>query len=272
MLYQKLLPASTPYVVYVSSKAGDFPLHKHYEIELIYSPKKSSLKLNLGENEYILNDDTLSIVGSLVPHGTSKLNEDADVMILELGPAFLKKHFSQFADLDLKDPIIDLKAKSEETEDLKKCLEEIYFQYKSGSVGNELLVVSDIYRICADLIKLKASKDQRKNKNSYKKLEKALDHIHINYSGKITLEETATLVGYSKGNFCRAFKEATGMSFHAYLNNYRITNSCYLLSDTDIAIGDIGATVGFTEFKTFCRVFKSVIGTTPSDFRRQQKG
>ena len=271
MLYQKLLPASTPYVVYITSKAGSFPMHKHYEIELIYSPKNSNLSLTIDQTDYIIKDESLSIVGSLVPHGTSKLDEDNDVMILELGPAFLKKHFSRLSDLDLSDPIINLKAQNEDALDLKRCLEEIYSLYKVGTTADELLILSNIYRICANLLKLKSEKDQKRNKNSYKKLEKALDHIHINYSGRITLEETATLVGYSKGNFCKAFKEATGMSFHAYLNNYRITNACYLLSDTDMAIGDIATTVGFTEFKTFCRVFKVIIGTTPSEFRQQRR-
>ena len=267
MLYQKLLPASTPYVVYLSSNSSSFPLHKHYEIELIYTLPGCNVRLGIGDKEYPLHGGEVSVIGSLIPHSTDVADNNADIMVLELGPVFLKKHFRSLAEIDLSDPIINLNNTDETTQNLKKCLDEIYNLYKNKNKSEELLIISNIYRICADIIKLKSDKNASTTKKSYKKLERALDHIHINYSGKITLEDTAMLVGYSKGNFCKAFKEATGMSFHAYLNNYRITSSCYLLTDTDIPIGEIATAVGFSEFKTFCRVFKTIIGQTPSEFR-----
>ena len=197
MLYQKLLPASAPYVIYVVSKSGAFPMHKHYEIELIYSPKNSNLKLTVGETDYIVDAETLSIVGSLVPHSTSKLDEDTDIMILELGPAFLKKHFSRLSNLDLRDPLINLKNQNEETKDLKNCLEEIYSAY-IGSATDELLIVSNIYRICANLVKLKSSEEQKKNRIIYKKLEKALDICMIT-------EKKLTITGRDDGCTCEDF-------------------------------------------------------------------
>ena len=270
MLYQKLLPASTPYVVHLSSNSGSFPLHKHYEIELIYAQQGSSIKLNVGDKELTASNNELAVIGSLIPHSTDSLGKTVEILVLELGPVFLKKHFHTLADLDLSNPLIDLNKDDDVTRDLKCCLDEIYTLYKDKTRSEELLIISNIYRICADIIKLKSDINGCKMKKSYKKLERVLDHIHVNYSGKISLEETAALAGYSKGNFCKAFKETTGMSFHAYLNNYRVTNACYLLTDTDIAIGDIGSAVGFSEFKTFSRVFKAVTGQTPTEFRNSK--
>ena len=267
MLYQKLLPASSPYVIYTSSTQGSFPIHKHHEIELIYSPRDTVVHLTLSDNEYDIKGGELAVIGTLAPHGIDIKRTNPDVMVLELGPIFLKEHFHSMSGLDLSAPIIDLSADDETTCDLKRCLNEIYNMYKSAVKKDELLIIGNIYRICSNIIKLKSAYIAHKIKAESQKLKKSLDYIHTNYTQKITLDETASMVGYSKGNFCKAFKLATGLSFHAYLNNYRITNACYLLSNTEMSIGSIAEAVGFTEFKTFCRVFRSVIGKTPTEFR-----
>ena len=269
MLYQKLLPASSPYVVYTSTSSGTFPIHKHHEIELIYSPSNTEIHLTLGEEKCNVFGGELAVIGSLTPHSTSINDEKCETMVLEIGPVFLKEHFEAMSELDLTDPKIDLTASDETTVDLKRCLDEICEMYRHKKTKDELLIISNIYRICADIIKLKTFESRRKTKAESKKLKKALNYIHTNYTRKITLDETAEMVGYSKGNFCKAFKQATGMSFHSYLNNYRITNSCYLLSNTDLSVGNIAEAVGFQEFKTFCRVFRATLGKTPTEFRSE---
>ena len=49
MLYQKLLPATTPYVVYTLTSSATFPVHKHHEIELIYSPANTVPELTVDD-------------------------------------------------------------------------------------------------------------------------------------------------------------------------------------------------------------------------------
>ena len=267
MLYQKLLPATSPYVVYTVSTPGRFPVHKHHEIELIYSPSDTVLELDLVDEKLSVLGGELAVVGTLTPHGTNVEAAACEIMVLELGPVFLKEHFQEMSDLDLSDPKIDLSSDDDITRDLKRCLDEIYAMYRKKTKKDELLIIGNIYRICSHLIELKSAEQEQKSKKYAKKLKKALNFIHTNYASKITLDETANMVGYSKGNFCKAFKSATGLSFHAYLNNYRITNACYLLTNTDLPIGAIAESVGFPEFKTFCRVFRSVVGETPSEYR-----
>lgn len=267
MLYQKLLPATSPYVVYTSTTSGSFPIHKHHEIELIYSPANTVVELDLGDDKLSVCGGELAVVGTLTPHGTSVEEDTCEIMVLELGPVFLKEHFQELSDLNLSNPKIDLTEDDEIIRDLKRCLDEIYAMYRKKTKKDELLIIGNIYRICSHIIKLKSSEQASKSKKDAKKLKKALNYIHTNYANKITLDETANMVGYSKGNFCKAFKSATGLSFHAYLNNYRITNACYLLTNTEMSIGAIAESVGFPEFKTFCRVFRAVAGVTPSEYR-----
>ena len=81
----------------------------------------------------------------------------------------------------------------------------------------------------------------------------------------------ADLAGYGKSNFCKIFKAITGDTFHNVLNRHRIENAYMYLSETDMTVADIGSEVGFSDTKSFCRVFKSIIGSTAGEYRRSGK-
>jgi len=106
-----------------------------------------------------------------------------------------------------------------------------------------------------------------KNK-AMQNLEKAFIYINKNYGRKITLEEISSLFHYSPEYFSRLWKKYTGITFHRYLNEYRITQAIMLLKDTELSISDICYRSGFESIKTFNRVFKSVTGKNPSSYRQ----
>ena len=68
--------------------------------------------------------------------------------------------------------------------------------------------------------------------------------------------------------FRRLFKEIYGIAPHKYIQNLRIKRAKDLLSSTDMSILDISEACGYTSVYHFCRAFKSNVGDTPSNFRR----
>jgi YesN/AraC family two-component response regulator len=61
------------------------------------------------------------------------------------------------------------------------------------------------------------------------------------------------------------------MTFTDYLQNTRIENSCRLLIETNDSISEISQRVGYGNTKFFNKIFKSIIKTTPSKFRKSNK-
>ena len=80
--------------------------------------------------------------------------------------------------------------------------------------------------------------------------------------------EAARAAGCSTSNFCRTFKTIVGESFHKRLNRHRISCALGLLRESSMQISDIAAEVGFPEAKSFCRVFRDIMGMTPGEYRR----
>ncbi|MEL7564529.1 MAG: helix-turn-helix domain-containing protein [Dehalobacterium sp.] len=105
----------------------------------------------------------------------------------------------------------------------------------------------------------------RKNRNR-QIFESAVNYIHHNYQKNITLEDVSKHVHISPYYFSHGFKDFTGMGFVEYLKKVRIEEAKKLLLSTNLSIRTICKRVGYGDPNYFGRVFKSVMGVTPSTF------
>ncbi|KAB7706711.1 helix-turn-helix domain-containing protein [Bacillus aerolatus] len=106
-----------------------------------------------------------------------------------------------------------------------------------------------------------------KNEYSLKSIQKAMDYIEKNYLEQITLEKVANYVHLSPTYFSRLFKSATGTNFVEYITYLRIEKAKALLMDLNYTVYQIALEVGYSNSHYFSRVFKTIVGKTPSDYR-----
>lgn len=98
-------------------------------------------------------------------------------------------------------------------------------------------------------------------------LRPAFDYIQKNFKQNVKLNEMASLCNVSISYFSRLFKKATGKHFASYINEKRITEARKLLESTDLSITNIAIDLGFEDSGYFSKVFRKVVGITPSEFR-----
>ena len=70
----------------------------------------------------------------------------------------------------------------------------------------------------------------------------------------------------------KLFKEFTGMSFNAYLTNYRLELAAKQLSQTKFKVIDIAQGCGFHNQSYFTRVFQKKYNKTPLAYRKINGG
>ena len=104
-----------------------------------------------------------------------------------------------------------------------------------------------------------------------KDLLKALDYIHSHISEVISLQDAAEMSDMSVSYFSVLIKQYTGMSFIHYLTSLRMDHACSLLRDTSQSIMDISRQVGFNDYSNFSKRFKSIVGLSPRDYRKQNQ-
>ena len=84
-----------------------------------------------------------------------------------------------------------------------------------------------------------------------------------------TLAETANL---SKFHFIKKYKELTGTTPINHFIHLKIERACHLLDVTTKSINEISFAVGYEEAYYFSRIFKKIMGISPSQYRRMRMG
>lgn len=82
--------------------------------------------------------------------------------------------------------------------------------------------------------------------------------------------ELAAELGVTPTHLTRCCKQACARSAHDLLADRRIFEARRLLAETDLAVGQIGTSLGFTSPAYFTRAFQNLTGHSPSAFRRTQ--
>lgn len=108
--------------------------------------------------------------------------------------------------------------------------------------------------------------------SDYKKIDPqaVISYIQEHYTENIYLETLAEKFNTSASYLSRLIKKETSFTFSEYLNTLRINEAKKLLATTQKPIKTIYELVGYNNRNTFIRLFKSIAGTTPSEYRTNQ--
>ncbi|HOJ63696.1 MAG TPA: AraC family transcriptional regulator [Spirochaetota bacterium] len=97
---------------------------------------------------------------------------------------------------------------------------------------------------------------------------KFLRFIRFNYSSNNIIKEFARETGYSYTTIIHYVKKDTSKKCNDLINEVRIKNAVNLIKN-GYPLKHIGLNVGFTSVQGFIKVFKKIIGETPSKFRKK---
>jgi len=85
------------------------------------------------------------------------------------------------------------------------------------------------------------------------------------------MRELAQLVNLSSSRLSHLFKAATGVSLQSFLSSVRLAKAAELLQTTDMPIKEISYHVGYRHAPSFVRAFRGKVGSSPNDYRSQQR-
>lgn len=85
----------------------------------------------------------------------------------------------------------------------------------------------------------------------------------------ISLGAVARAVNTSSFYFCKLFKKATGLNFTEYVSRVRIEKARTLLLNPNARISEVAYAVGFQSLTHFNRVFRRIVGQSPTEYRRR---
>jgi AraC-like DNA-binding protein len=85
---------------------------------------------------------------------------------------------------------------------------------------------------------------------------------------QLVIGDLAQAVNLSPSRLAHLFKSEVGVSPQRFLNNIRLQKAKEMLENGVRCIKEIAAEVGFPSVSRFCRSFKTLYGSTPSEYRK----
>lgn len=248
--------------------------HFHEEIELVFIKDKNG-KRHIGNNiSHYYNGDLL-LIGSKLPHQGyyDRFSGASAEIIIHFKQDFLGEGFLQAVEMASIKRMLDLSSRglsftgNTKTEVGERMESMFYMSHFEKMI--EFLKVLQIMASARDVETLNAIGIQvETSTQGISRLDDVYAHVREKFQESIVLEDISARINMTVPSFCRFFKKHTGKTFIEFLNEYRITHACKLLTDSDLSITEICYDCGFNNFSHFNKYFKRIVGKSPSQFRK----
>jgi len=158
-----------------------------------------------------------------------------------------------------------------------------YLSKEDANVTRTVIGLSFVYLVSTSLLRLYPKKSKASaskiNKESFTEDEKALAEKieYLIFTEKVYQEpsysraDLAKECGYSETIISKIFNTAFQKTFPQLMNEQRVEEAKRLLSQTNASVKVISEEVGFNSMPSFNRVFKEIVGASPSAYRKSLK-
>lgn len=245
-------------------------MHFHNSHEL-YFLIKGSREYFIEDGFYDVREGDLVFVPSEVLHRTA--GRGATRILMFFSNDFLLRYFSgelaaRFSQV-LSVPVWRLSPEDTEwiSGTLSRMLHEVETARAKGVPPDEVLLAGLLFGLlwhlceCRNFFTRSAETDTR--------IAGIVKYINENFSSISSIDEIADTFFFSKYYLCQLFKKNVGITLFTYLNTVKIQYACTLIRQGRGNMTEVSLSCGFNTPSYFCRVFKSVMGVSPSEYRRR---
>ena len=250
----------------------DFDRHWHSSTE-IYICLQGQMKICIEGTMYHLNENDTVFVASNEAHEIFCDVPGTRVVLISFGYALLGSDYSKMQEISVDIPFFDLQsdAVSDSLRQPLMQIRQLLCHPEKERVPTDWSFRSSLYAIAAYIVRHKqtkpASAERIMRAKQLEKMYGTLQYIAENFHTPITVEQAAAVAGYDKSHFCKQFRRTTGMTFHRYLNYYRVSAACRLLEDAKLPMSAVAEQTGFGSQKNLSRLFREMLGMTPTRYR-----
>lgn len=270
-----------PYSIYhgrIPEWIPSFPLHWHEEFELIYCDS-GSIRVTLWGESYTLCTGDLLVI---LPHAIHSIEQAGSAKGEYYNIIFLPSIFKGVEEDPCYDkyvlPFVNGKrtmecfypADSDFNQAVTPCILSLVAHRRENYSTYELMVKSNLFQLLHTMTQYSTPTDgnDRCLRLAYSRLKNALYYVQNSYDQKISIQAAAERCGFSKSYFMKLFKEFTGMSFNAYLVDYRLELAAKQILETNYKVIDVAENCGFHNHSYFTRAFQRKYQKTPLAYRK----
>jgi len=143
----------------------------------------------------------------------------------------------------------------------------------TGLPHGMLLAGAVLHELLIELLDVSPEKTEPIQKNDRTlpiagRIRHALDRVSSKPYKTSRMSEILSDFNYSYEHLCRIFKKAYGVSPLQYIHAQQMNRAKALLKNSELQVAEICYSIGMNSPAYFTKTFRSLIGKTPSDYRR----
>lgn len=248
-------------------------LHQHEEIQISYIVEgKGTLVAGDSVNYYSAGD--IIVIGSHLPHVFKSEEQTSKSLMLTL--FFLHDSFGEdFFELPELRELKPFFNRSKYGFKISSSAEEIhslFHQLKQSTKLNQFIILIQLLQklVVADSKSLSSFIYNKEFSDiEGKRMRNVFEFTMNHFTEDISLGTISAVANMTKNAFCKYFKKRTNKTYIQFLTDLRLENACKLLKEKEnLSISDIAEKSGFSNISNFNRQFKSTLGTTPLNYRK----
>jgi AraC-like DNA-binding protein len=135
------------------------------------------------------------------------------------------------------------------------------------NVGNLLSLYFDAMMVNKEALRIGDSEEPSSRDLS----NRMKTYIDVNYYKDITPLSVSRRFFVNPSYASRIFSKSVGVSMNEYINRLKIDRAKLLLSSSAIPMSSISLNVGFSDANYFARIFKRIVGVSPTKYRENNK-
>lgn len=252
--------------------------HFHSEYEICYVLEGDRHFFVRDRNYYLVKGDLLLIPANELHRGDDATNQNYEKLEIKFLPSFLHpiQHSLSHSDRLLApfhQQILQFHLSEERQRHILSLMTQIIAEFRMKADEYIALVRMLLSQLLVALLRELQPFDPVHSSPSPidEKGKQLIQYVNSNYDKKLTLVELADMFHYHPCYLSVLFKKLTNFTFSDYLNNVRVRQSQRLLNETEHDITDICNRTGFCSLSHYGRVFRRLVGVSPSEYRKQTK-
>lgn len=253
--------------------------HNAYEITCVLAGRRM---LYIHGRQYVLDPNHVVIIPEGIPHKTVSCDNNLQESVsIQYTADFLERLLGEHAQ-ELVDMLSNMAMVLELSEPSRQVVEK---QVRAlVAVSNEqsgmkelrlktafLNVLLTLYQEVEELYKNTSAAERQAMTKSDTVFQEIIAYLDANYRQRVTLEAMSEKFHLSKSRLSLKLNQYLGMSWVSYINFLRIQDAQKMLETSYSNISEVAASVGFDSLTHFERVFKKIIGKTPTEYIREKK-
>lgn len=192
---------------------------------------------------------------------------------IEIMPAYYEKYLKEQYSDDYTSPFSAFRQIDQTMDfpEMVKLLHEIKM-YRGEGIAACLFYESKIAEVVSLVLETQQKSKKIKEKNLSQQdivaLENVTAYLNDHYAFEIPLERLAQIACMGTTKLKTSFKKYHDCTITEYIQQRRMGQAEHLLANTDLTIGQIAQTIGYSTSSRFAELFRKSTGILPAEFRK----